>query len=177
MVGVVAASDVRRNSRSEYAVLVKTTQESKMAQPEGAAGELARAAYKASAAQCGTFALDRGAGVIDGPQRGRAARPASARTALAGAAPALLAGGGPPCHERVTYTMGSPLPAWDHNCSGPGTPGMKYYAFQIVIEKEPEDPGYFAFSPTIPGCFSNGETIEATRRNMRLAIEQHLEHL
>src|SRR6185312_10194327 len=101
MVGVVAASDVRRNSRSEYAVLVKTTQESKMAQPEGAAGELARAAYKASAAQCGAFALDRGAGVIDGPQRGCAARPACARTgmgtpephagaALAGAAPALL---------------------------------------------------------------------------------------
>src|SRR6185312_6212404 len=76
MVGVVAASDVRRNSRSEYAVLVKTTQESKMAQPEGAAGELARAAYKASAAQCGTFALDRGAGVIDGPQRGCAGQAA-----------------------------------------------------------------------------------------------------
>lgn len=52
-----------------------------------------------------------------------------------------------------------------------------HYAFQIVIEKESEDTGYFAFSPAIPGCFSNSETIEATRCNVRLAIEQHLAHL
>jgi predicted RNase H-like HicB family nuclease len=51
---------------------------------------------------------------------------------------------------------------------------MKFYSFQIVIEKEPEDEGYFAYSPTLPGCFSNGRSIEETRRNMREAIEQHL---
>ncbi|MGH9418015.1 MAG: type II toxin-antitoxin system HicB family antitoxin [Terriglobales bacterium] len=54
---------------------------------------------------------------------------------------------------------------------------MKFYAFQIVIEKEPEDEGYFAYSPTVPGCVSNGATIEAARRNMREAIELHLAHL
>lgn len=54
---------------------------------------------------------------------------------------------------------------------------MKFYAFQIVIEKEAEDEGYFAYSPTVPGCFSNGATIEAVRRNMREAIELHLSHL
>jgi hypothetical protein len=36
---------------------------------------------------------------------------------------------------------------------------MKFYSFQIIIEKEPEDEGYFAYTPTVPGCFSNGKTI------------------
>lgn len=51
---------------------------------------------------------------------------------------------------------------------------MKFYSFQIVIEKEPEDAGYYAYSPTLPGCFSNGLTIEEAKRNIREAIEQHL---
>jgi predicted RNase H-like HicB family nuclease len=54
---------------------------------------------------------------------------------------------------------------------------MKFYSFQIVIEKEPEDEGYFAYSPTLPGCFSNGKTIEEAKRNIREAIEQHVESL
>jgi len=52
---------------------------------------------------------------------------------------------------------------------------MKYYSFQIVIEREPEDEGYFAYSPTLPGCFSNGKTIEEAKRNIREAIQLHLE--
>jgi len=51
---------------------------------------------------------------------------------------------------------------------------MKFYSFQVVIEKEPEDEGYYAYSPTAPGCFSNGKTIEEAQRNIRHAIEQHL---
>lgn len=51
---------------------------------------------------------------------------------------------------------------------------MKFYDFEIVIEKEPEDAGYFAYSPSLPGCFSNGLTIEETRRNIRIAIQQHI---
>jgi predicted RNase H-like HicB family nuclease len=51
---------------------------------------------------------------------------------------------------------------------------MKFYSFQIVIEKEPEDEGYFAYTPNVPGCFSNGKTIEAAKHNIREAIEQHL---
>ena len=54
---------------------------------------------------------------------------------------------------------------------------MKFYSFQIVIEKEPEDEGYYAYSPTLPGCFSNGRTIEEAKRNIRQAIEQHLASL
>ncbi len=51
---------------------------------------------------------------------------------------------------------------------------MRFYSFQIVIEKEPEDEGCFAYTPTVPGCFSNGRTIEDAKRNIRQAIEQHL---
>ncbi len=54
---------------------------------------------------------------------------------------------------------------------------MRYYSFAIVIEREDEDPGYLAYSPTLPGCFSNGKTVEEARRNMREAIQQHLESL
>lgn len=54
---------------------------------------------------------------------------------------------------------------------------MKRYSFAVVIEKEPEDPGYFAYSPTLPGCFSSGDTIEETRVNMRDALRLHVESL
>ena len=54
---------------------------------------------------------------------------------------------------------------------------MKYYSFQVVIEKEPEDEGYYAYSPTLPGCFSNGRTIEEAKRNIRTAIEEQLASL
>ncbi len=52
---------------------------------------------------------------------------------------------------------------------------MKYYSFEVVIEKEAEDEGYYAYSPTLPGCFSNSGTIEDAKRSMREAITQHLE--
>lgn len=54
---------------------------------------------------------------------------------------------------------------------------MKFYSFQIVIEKEPEDEGYLAYTPTLPGCFSNGRTIEDAKRNIRGAVEQHIASL
>jgi predicted RNase H-like HicB family nuclease len=54
---------------------------------------------------------------------------------------------------------------------------MRYYTFQIVVEKEPEDPGYLAYSPTLPGCFSNGATIEEAAHNMHEAIQQHIASL
>ncbi|CAD6492698.1 MAG: HicB_like antitoxin of bacterial toxin-antitoxinsystem [Candidatus Argoarchaeum ethanivorans] len=53
---------------------------------------------------------------------------------------------------------------------------IKFYNIQIVIEKE-EDNGYYAYSPNLPGCFSNGDTIEETRANMYEAIHLHLESL
>lgn len=62
-------------------------------------------------------------------------------------------------------------------CDTPATElrTMKYYTFEIVIEKEAKDDGYMAYSPSLPGCFSNGRTIEDTKRNIREAIQQHLQ--
>jgi len=54
---------------------------------------------------------------------------------------------------------------------------MKYYTFEIVVEKEAKDKGYFAYTPTLPGCFSNGRTIEDAKKNIRKAIRQHVETL
>lgn len=54
---------------------------------------------------------------------------------------------------------------------------MTYYTFEIIVEKETDDVGYLAYSPTLPGCFSNGKTIEDAKRNIREAIQQHLQSL
>ncbi len=54
---------------------------------------------------------------------------------------------------------------------------MRFYSFQIVIEKESEDEGYFAYSPTLPGCFGNGKTFEEAKQSIREAVEQHLASL
>jgi predicted RNase H-like HicB family nuclease len=58
-----------------------------------------------------------------------------------------------------------------------GNPTMRFYSFEIVIEKEPEDEGYYAYSPTLPGCFGNGRTIEEAQRSIREAVQQHIETL
>jgi predicted RNase H-like HicB family nuclease len=65
----------------------------------------------------------------------------------------------------------------DHQSVIEGHITMRYFSFEIVIEKELEDEGYFAYSPTIPGCFSNGKTIEQAKLNIREAIAQHIESL
>ena len=54
---------------------------------------------------------------------------------------------------------------------------MRFYSFQIVIEKEPTDEGFSAHTPTLPGCFSSGRTIEEARKGIREAIEQHIASL
>ena len=54
---------------------------------------------------------------------------------------------------------------------------MCFFNFEIVIEKEPEDPGYYAYSPTLPGCFGNGQTIEEAKQSIRIAVQQHVETL
>ena len=49
---------------------------------------------------------------------------------------------------------------------------MKYL---IVIEKT--ETGFSAYSPDLPGCVSTGATEEETERNMREAIEFHIDGL
>ena len=51
---------------------------------------------------------------------------------------------------------------------------MKFFTFEIIIEKEEEEDGYFAYSPSLAGCCSNGKTIEEAKRNIREALQQHV---
>lgn len=49
---------------------------------------------------------------------------------------------------------------------------MKY---AVVIEKAPSN--YSAYVPDLPGCVATGDTLEETEREIRAAIEFHLEGL
>ncbi len=44
-----------------------------------------------------------------------------------------------------------------------------------VIVHEAEEGGYWAEVPSLLGCFSQGETLEGARNNVREAIEVYLE--
>ena len=46
-----------------------------------------------------------------------------------------------------------------------------------VIVHTAEEGGYWVEVPALPGCFSQGETIEATLVNVREAIALHIESL
>lgn len=45
--------------------------------------------------------------------------------------------------------------------------------YTILVYKA-EEGGYWAEVPALPGCFSQGETIEETMENTKEAIESHL---
>lgn len=49
------------------------------------------------------------------------------------------------------------------------------YKVSVVIEKD-ED-GYFAFSPELQGCYSQGESYEEVIDNIKDAIRLHLEDM
>ena len=48
--------------------------------------------------------------------------------------------------------------------------------FTVIIHSA-EEGGFWVDVPTLPGCFSQGETFEETMENIREAIELHLEGL
>ncbi len=50
---------------------------------------------------------------------------------------------------------------------------MTTYTFPVVIEKD-ED-GYFAYCPSLQGCYTQGETYEEVLANIRDAIRLHVE--
>ena len=47
--------------------------------------------------------------------------------------------------------------------------------YLVIIEKGAKN--FSAYSPDIPGCIATGKTVEDTVRNMREAIDFHLEDL
>ncbi|HEX3732411.1 MAG TPA: type II toxin-antitoxin system HicB family antitoxin [Mycobacteriales bacterium] len=48
--------------------------------------------------------------------------------------------------------------------------------FDVILRPEPEG-GYSAHVPTLPGCFSQGETIEEATEGIKEAIGLYLEEL
>lgn len=50
---------------------------------------------------------------------------------------------------------------------------MKAYRVSVVIERDAD--GYFAFSPELQGCYTQGESYEAALENIRDAIRLHIE--
>jgi len=46
-------------------------------------------------------------------------------------------------------------------------------SYLIAIEHGKNN--YCAFSPDVPGCYTDGDTVEETLKNMREALEFHLE--
>jgi predicted RNase H-like HicB family nuclease len=46
--------------------------------------------------------------------------------------------------------------------------------FQVVLEPS-DDGGYTVYVPALPGCISEGDTVDEAMRNIREAIELYLE--
>lgn len=52
---------------------------------------------------------------------------------------------------------------------------MSNYIFTVVIE--PDEAGFHAYVPALPGCHTFGETVEEVRTNIAEAIELHIESM
>lgn len=52
----------------------------------------------------------------------------------------------------------------------------KAVSFSVIYEQALEG-GYVAYVPTLPGCHTQGETIEEAEENIREAVELYLESL
>lgn len=50
---------------------------------------------------------------------------------------------------------------------------MTEYQFTVVIE--PDEQGFHAYVPALPGCHSFGDTVEEAQANIHEAIELHVE--
>jgi len=59
---------------------------------------------------------------------------------------------------------------------GCGGDVKRVYEFDVVI-LEDETGGYVAFVPSLPGCHTQGESIDEVLENIREAIELYLETL
>ena len=52
---------------------------------------------------------------------------------------------------------------------------MKTSYFTVVIE--PDEDGFHAYVPSLPGCHTFGETIDEARKQITEAIELHIESM
>lgn len=53
---------------------------------------------------------------------------------------------------------------------------MRVYNYSVFYESAPEG-GYVATVPVLPGCYSQGETLEEVEFNIKEAIEVYIESL
>jgi antitoxin HicB len=54
---------------------------------------------------------------------------------------------------------------------------MKIYDFNVLLEPDEESGGYVVSCPSLPGCYSQGDTIEEALENIREAILLCLEDM
>ena len=52
-----------------------------------------------------------------------------------------------------------------------------FRSYLLTIEAQPQDGGYLAYFPTLPGCQTWGETYEAAVRNAEEALAVYIETL
>jgi antitoxin HicB len=52
----------------------------------------------------------------------------------------------------------------------------KNFSYSVYYEQAPEG-GFVAFVPALPGCYTQGETLEETERNVKEATALYLESL
>ena len=52
---------------------------------------------------------------------------------------------------------------------------MTSYQFTVVIE--PDEGGFHAYAPALPGCHTFGDTVDEARANIAEAIELHIQSL
>ncbi len=54
---------------------------------------------------------------------------------------------------------------------------LGFRTYPLTIEAQPQDGGYLAYFPTLPGCQTWGETYEAAVRNAEEALAVYIETL
>jgi len=47
---------------------------------------------------------------------------------------------------------------------------MKVYDFQVMLEPDEEGGGYVVSCPALPGCYSQGDTVDEALENIKEAI-------
>lgn len=52
---------------------------------------------------------------------------------------------------------------------------MKVKSFDVVVAQDEESKTYFGSVPALPGCYSQGDTVNELLEHMKEAIELHLE--
>ncbi|PIP22988.1 MAG: hypothetical protein COX37_01175 [Candidatus Nealsonbacteria bacterium CG23_combo_of_CG06-09_8_20_14_all_39_17] len=52
----------------------------------------------------------------------------------------------------------------------------RLFSFSVIYESAPEG-GYVAFAPVLPGCHTQGDTLEEAEENIKESISLYLESL